>query len=82
MRIGNEENVKKDCFAYNGKECKALDNTYCAIGECRFYKTEEQNLADEDKAFEKIGSLSYRQQLYIRGKYGLHNKMCEKGLII
>jgi hypothetical protein len=26
--------------------------------------------------------LSYRQQLYIRGKYGLHNKMCEKGLII
>lgn len=45
--------VKKDCFAYkpgcHGFKCIALDEMYCARGNCKFYKTQAQY----DKELEK-----------------------------
>lgn len=43
--------IKLDCIALDSKKrCKALNNEYCAIGKCNFYKTKEQN----DKQIEQI----------------------------
>ena len=81
MIFKNKDNIKKDCFAYNGKTCKALDNTYCAMGKCKFYKTKEQAKKDEDKVFERLVTLSYKDKTHYVRKYGLRKKMKEKGLI-
>ena len=37
-KLGDIE--KKDCFAYNEGECKALNYLYCKSRECRFYRND------------------------------------------
>ena len=35
-------NVKKDCFAFNSRNCRALTEMMCKNGRCSFYKTRRQ----------------------------------------
>lgn len=37
--------IKKDCFAYRENmrhQCNALNQLYCAVEECPFYKNKEE----------------------------------------
>lgn len=51
--------VKKDCFAWNGSECKCLRETYCGKEECRFYICKEEYQARRDETKEKLEGSDY-----------------------
>lgn len=55
-----KDNSKKDCFAHNGKECKALNDLYCKYQHCSFYKTKKKFEADEKRAEERLANLGRR----------------------
>jgi hypothetical protein len=59
-RMKLKDNSKKDCFAYNGKECKALNDLYCKYQKCSFYKTEEDYEEDERIAEERLSRIGRR----------------------
>lgn len=47
----NKHQIKNDCFAFivdkiNG--CKILDCLYCRFEECKFYKTKEQKIKENE----------------------------------
>lgn len=55
-----KDNSKKDCFAHQGKECKALNDLYCKYQRCSFYKTKEALEIDEQVAEERLANLGRR----------------------
>lgn len=50
-----KKEAKKDCFAYDKKthNCKALNECFCKVEDCKFYKTKEQFL-EEQKKYKKL----------------------------
>lgn len=55
-----KDNSKKDCFAYDRKECGALNDLYCKYQHCNFYKTKETLEIDEQVAEERLENLGGR----------------------
>lgn len=51
--------VKKDCFAWNGTECKCLIETYCEKEKCKFYICEEEYQARRNETEEKLQRSGY-----------------------
>lgn len=45
--------IKRDCFGYKMGRCTVLNDLYCAMEKCSFYKTKEQYTNDRIK-YDKI----------------------------
>jgi hypothetical protein len=58
MKLKDES--KKDCFAYNGKECKDLNDLYRKYQHCNFYKTKETFEFDRQRAQERLLGIGRR----------------------
>jgi len=59
-----------NCYAFrSGSECKILENNSRCGKHCSFRKTEEELIADRQKALNMLASLSFEMQLYISDKY-------------
>ena len=78
--IAGKRVMKKDCFAYMGGVCAALNVRMCEFGSCPFYKTIEQMEKEKEmcaKRFRKTKNTLYRtteQTIECEGKtYNLND---------
>ena len=56
------------CFANHNGECVCLNSGICERP-CRFFKTEEELIAQKVRVAKRLKSLPEDQQMHIRDKY-------------